>query len=220
MKKMNLKYLLITSLITLLSASVMAQSYPLTSTWQNLFEGDHTANWDVFMGVPHKTVKGLDNVDPESDGKKGTPLGLNNDPKKVFNFETIDGEKVLHISGEMYGALTSKNTYGNYHLQVKFKWGEKVWEPRLTRERDNGILYHCTGEHGKFWNVWMRSQEFQVQEGDMGDYYALAGTIYDIPATKKEGEKEYDYTKGASLVQFPDKPNNVITHCNKGFDIR
>ncbi|MFT7034035.1 MAG: hypothetical protein ACJA2S_002544 [Cyclobacteriaceae bacterium] len=33
----------------------------------------------------------------------------------------------------------------------------------------------------------MQSQEFQVQQGDMGDYYALAKTEIDIPSAKKEG---------------------------------
>ena len=57
------------------------------------------------------------------------PLGLNNDPKHVFAFETIDGVQVLHISGEIYGALTAKQADGNYHLKLQFKWGEKIGQP-------------------------------------------------------------------------------------------
>ena len=125
---------------------------------------------------------------------------------------------MLCISGEIYGALTTKKEYENYHLKLQFKWGEKVWEPRLLRERDNGLLYHCTGPHGKFWNVWMQSQEFQVQEGDMGDYYALAGTIIDIPSNKKEGEKEFDYLKNGKLNTFSSAVKKFPAHCNKGFD--
>ena len=175
---------------------------PSTKKWTNLFEGDYTKNWDIFIGVPHKTVKGIRNVDPKSDGKKGKPLGLNNDPKNVFTFKEENGENILHISGEIYGALTSKQEYENYHLKLQFKWGEKVWEPRLLRERDSGILYHCYGPNDTFWNVWMSSQEFQVQKGDLGDYYGLGGTLIDIPSENKSNEKEFTYVKNAMLNPF------------------
>lgn len=186
--------------------------------WTNLLSENHADYWDVFIGVPHGTVTGLDNIDPKSDGKKGVPLGLNNDPKNVFTIKQMDSETVLSISGEIYGALTSKNEYENYHLKLEFKWGDKKWEPRLNRERDNGILYHCVGNHGAFWNVWMQSQEFQVQQGDMGDYYALAKTAIDIPSSKKEGEREFNYVKGADTNHFSSAEANFQAHCNKGFD--
>jgi hypothetical protein len=188
----------------------------LNKKWTNLFGDNPSKHWDTYMGAPHKTVKGLENVDPKSDGKNAKPLGLNNDPKKVFHFKTIDDEKVLHISGEIYGALTTKKTYENYHLKLQFKWGEKVWEPRLERKRDNGILYHCVGAYGKFWNVWMQSQEFQVQQTDMGDYYSLAGTTMDIPSVKTG--KEFDYSNNAELNHFSSTERKFPSHANRGFN--
>ncbi|GAA4814908.1 ThuA domain-containing protein [Litoribaculum gwangyangense] len=199
-------------------ASGLKEEPILSKKWKNLIDDKPYENWDVFIGAPHASVKNLEGVDPQSDGKNAKPLGLNNDPKKVFNFETIENEQVLHISGEIYGALTSKKEYGNYHLKLQFKWGEKIWEPRLLREKDNGILYHCTGPHGAFWNVWMQSQEFQVQEGDMGDYYALAGTLMDIPSVKKEGQKEFDYEINGKLHTFSSADKKFPAHCNKGLD--
>lgn len=186
--------------------------------WTSLLTDDLHENWDVFIGAPHATVKDLAGVDPNSDGKNSTPLGLNNDPKQVFSLKTIDGELLLCISGEIYGAVISKKEYKNYHLKAQFKWGEKVWEPRLTRERDNGILYHSVGAYGSFWNVWMQSQEFQVQEGDMGDFYSLAGTEIDIPSIKKEGAKEFDYVKNGQLNRFSSIEKQIQSHCNKGFN--
>lgn len=124
---------------------------------------------------------------------EGTPLGLNKDPLQVFSMHQVDGEEVLHVSGEIYGGLTSKEIYENYHLKLEFKWGEKKWEPRLNDKRDNGLLYHCNGEQGAFWNVWMESQEFQIQEGDMGDYFGLAGGVNTIRTRMNEtGFYEYD----------------------------
>jgi len=168
-------------------ASGMEQATTLSDKWTSLLAGKPNNNWDIFIGVPHKTIKDLPNIDPNSNGIKGEPLGLNNDPKKVFNFiADKNGKHTVHITGEIYGALTTKQEYENYHLKLKVKWGKKKWEPRLENLRDSGLLYHCVGPYRKFWNVWMRSQELQIQEGDMGDYYALGGAAADIPAKKAE----------------------------------
>lgn len=200
------------------AADIKQIKQPSKRKWTHLFEGDPTKNWDVFIGAPHATVKGLDNIDPKSNGKNATPLGFNNDPKNVFSFEKENGENILHISGEIYGALTSKEVYENYHLKLQFKWGEQIWEPRLNRRRDSGLLYHCYGANDTFWNVWMSSQEFQVQEKDLGDYYGLAGTLIDIPSEKKEGEKEFTYVKEGALNTFSSLQRLPPNHANKGYD--
>lgn len=199
-------------------AAGLQEAESLSKKWDNLLEGDPYENWDVFIGVPHASVKGLDNVNPKSNGMKGTPLGLNNDPKNVFNFETIDGEEVVHISGEIYGALTSKKEYENYHLKLQFKWGDAIWAPRLDKPRDNGILYHCTGSYTSFWNVWMTSQEFQVQEGDLGDYYGLSRVGIDIPSALVDDKKGLDYLQGGELNKFSKIEKGRPSHCDKGFD--
>lgn len=186
--------------------------------WINLFEGDPSENWDVFIGAPHATVKGLENVDPNSDGKNAIPLGLNNDPKNVFAFKNENGENILRVSGEIYGALTSKQEFENYHLKLEYKWGEKVWEPRLLRKRDSGILYHGHGSFTAFWNVWMASQEFQVQETDVGDYYGLVDVLIDIPSKKKEGEKQFNYTNTSTFKPYSALQRFPPNHCNKEFD--
>lgn len=140
------------------------------------------SKWDVWMGAVHTSVD-LD-VEKFDDVKTGNPMGLNNDPKNVFSVIEENGEQVLKITGEIYGGLTTKNEYENYHFSTQFKWGEKKWEPRLKDKRDSGILYHAKGKHGAFWNVWMSSLEFQVQEGDCGDFIALGEVYGDVPADR------------------------------------
>lgn len=162
--------------------------------WEPLLD-EKLSQWDVWMGVPHKTVTGPGIThQPDSDGKNGTPLGLNNDPLGVFSVVPVDGEPVLRITGQVFGGLTTKKEYENYHLSLHFKWGEKKWAPRLEGKRDSGLLLHCVGKHGAFWNVWKRCLECQVQEGDCGDFFALAGTGADIPVTFEEGKwgQQYD----------------------------
>jgi hypothetical protein len=180
--------------------------------WINLLDADLT-RWEKFIGVPHYSVD-LPGY-PKGDGMNGTPVGLNNDPLKVHSTKMMDGNLVLAISGEIYGGLTTKEEYSDYHLKLEFKWGDKKYEPRLNAKRDNGILYHAYGPHGKLWNVWMNSQEFQVQEADMGDYYAL-GPAMDIKAVNKlaDNEQAWIYDTLSSAQPFGD--GGVDGRCRRG----
>ena len=67
-------------------------------------------------------------------------MGLNNDPLKVFSVKEIDGESILCITGEIYGGLTTRQEFENYHLSLQFRWGDKKWAPRENKKRDSGLL--------------------------------------------------------------------------------
>ena len=175
------------------------------------------------MGVPHSSVKGLPAGTFQSDDvTKGTPLGLNQDPKKVFSTFTENGSTILHISGEIYGGLTTRQAYADYHLSMDFKWGDRKWAPRLKQKRDSGILYHCHGEHGAFWKVWMSCLEAQVQETDFGDMHLLAGpkakSRFRILEPKSNvfdprSEAPWGYWTGhLSASAEPDRPHGEWNH--------
>jgi Domain of Unknown Function (DUF1080) len=181
------------------------------------------SQWEVFIGVPHTSLKGLPEGTPQFDDvTKGTPLGLNNDPKKVFSSTTENGETILHITGEVYGALSTKASFSNYHLEMDFKWGDRKWIPRLNDKRDSGILYHCYGEHGAFWNVWKSCIEYQVQETDLGDLHELAGPNCKSRYNTLEPKEHVFDPKGASgWVEWgghlsaspePDRPHGEWNH--------
>ncbi len=169
--------------------------------WQTLLDAE-LSQWDIFMGVPHYSVE-LEGYE-KGDGRNGTPIGLHKDPLQVFQVEMEGKEPVLHISGEIYGGLSTKQEYENYHLTLQFKFGEKKYAPRLKDKRDSGLLYHCQEPHGQFWNVWMRSQELQIQETDCGDFFALAGVSMDIRATerKENGKTFWFYDPAGELQTF------------------
>jgi len=143
----------------------------LQAGWRPLLD-EKLTSWEVWMGVPRRTLGGLPQGTPTSEtGRDGTPLGLNNDPKHVFSIRMEEGEAVLDITGEILGALTTLETFSNYHLRLQVKW-----EPNQSESAVTGILYHCTGPHGVFWKAWKRCFKFQVTEKAMGDLYALGGT--------------------------------------------
>ncbi|MGL1888979.1 MAG: ThuA domain-containing protein [Reichenbachiella sp.] len=175
----------------------------LGSEWVNLLDED-LSQWVKFMGVPHTSVD-IDGVFKSDDAITGTPLGLNNDPTNVFSVKIENKEPVLEITGEVYGGLTTRQEYSNYHFKTQFKWGTKKWEPRLDEKMDNGILYHCNGPHGTFWNVWMHSLECQVQETDMGDFIALGDVYGDVSSDKKVNDNNktvFVYNPKGELMPF------------------
>jgi hypothetical protein len=96
--------------------------------------------------------------------------GKNNDPNNVFVFE---GD-VLHVSGNGFGYISTEKNYSDFHFTVEFKWGENRYPPRENAKRDAGIMYHVILYNGD--KVWPRSLEYQVQEGDCGDFWMTDST--------------------------------------------
>ncbi|MDX2022987.1 MAG: DUF1080 domain-containing protein [Deltaproteobacteria bacterium] len=144
--------------------------------WQPLWNGRDLQGWTTWVGIPHRSRVGLP-LPKNPDGTYAEPLGENNDPRGVYTVVERDGQKLLRISGELFGALTTLATFGDYHLYAKWCWGEKQWKPRATGPRDAGILLHATGKHGASGpsHNWMRSIECQIQEGDCGDLWSVGG---------------------------------------------
>ena len=173
------------------------------------------SQWEKWLGVPHRSYE-VPGYVRGATPKEDPVLGLNRDPLDVFTVKVIDGEPVLNITGQVFGGLTTLKSFENFHLRTQHRWGTRKWEPRLTAVRDNGILFHCIGEHGAGGKNWMRSQECQVQEGDIGDWWPIAGAMVDA-AVKDEDGKVVRYLPGAPLramrsriwhgTDYPEKPS-------------
>jgi hypothetical protein len=93
------------------------------------------------------------------------------DPSKVFGVQ--DG--MLHISGEEWGGIATKQAFHDYHLTVEWRWGQATWGERKASARDSGILVHGVGEDGAASGVWLESIEAQVIEGGTGDLILVSG---------------------------------------------
>lgn len=128
--------------------------------------------------------------------------GRDNDPKNVFT--VANGE--LFITGEDYGCITTNEEYENYRLVVEYKWGEKTYEPRVDKARDNGVLIHSMGEDGAFSGSWMYSIECQIIEGGTGDFLVVGdgSETYQLTAMVADPDK-----KGAKLYQSGGRPATI-----------
>lgn len=161
--------------------------------WVKLFNGKNLDGWDTYLGPGYDSIT-----------NKRTPApGLNNDILNVFTISTDNGEKVIHISGEQAGAITSKKEYENFHVQLMFKWGVRTWGAKRGKKKDSGLLYFCVGPDGADYGNWMRSQEFQIEEGNCGDYWGVAGGFEQVPADKKN-DSVYIYNPAGQLYTFKD----------------
>jgi len=179
--------------------------------WTVLFDGSNLENWDTYLGP-----KQISGVSQDISGRH--VLGLNHDTANVFSLVNSAGEKVLRISGEIWGGLITKREFRNYHLQLQFKWGQLKWYPRGkdSDKRDSGVLYHSVGEHGDGDLYWLRSQEFQIEEGDCGDYWGVAGAMEDVKATLN-ADSVYQYEPDGTLLTFRED-NEIGRHCKKNPD--
>jgi Domain of Unknown Function (DUF1080) len=168
--------------------------------WAPLFNGTDLAGWDTWLGKEY--------------GAKGKPageiVGLNKDPRKVFTVVELDGKPAIRISGETNGGLVSKDEFDNYHLKLQFKWGEKKWPPAEKARRNSGVLYRSVGPHGAHDNSWMCSLEFQIQEGNTGDWWTIAGSMVDVEAERKA--KNIVFKQGGQKMTVPtdDKVSRII----------
>ena len=122
-----------------------------------LFDGKSLANFDTWLVDHHET-----------------------DPERVFSVvDQIDGAPAIRVSGQVWGGLLTEQAYRDYRLIVEYRWGGVTWGERKTRTRDSGLLLHAQGRLGNtgkdFNGPWLRSIEFQIIEGGVGDILPVAG---------------------------------------------
>ncbi len=175
-------YLLITLIASFFALSSMSQP----DEWESLLDND-LSQWENYLSYRHKV--GYNGKIPKDEaGNSIQPIGYNKDETKVFSVISENNNPVLRVSGEIYGCLISRKSYENYHLKLQVKWGKDKYEPRKDKLRDSGILYHSNGEAGaEYWRSWMLSQEFQIMEGHMGDFWCQANSSIDIRSFQSEG---------------------------------
>jgi hypothetical protein len=175
------KLVQIRKVIFVICVSVVFLSCKKEEEWTHLID-KNLSQWDNYLSYRHQT--GYDgSVPKDSLGNEIAPVGYNKPGYDVFTVIEENNEPVIRISGEIYGCLISKEDYSNYHLKLRVKWGEKKWDPRKKLLKDSGILYHSIGPIGEdYWRSWMLSQEFQIMEGHMGDFWSQRLSAIDIRA--------------------------------------
>jgi hypothetical protein len=133
---------------------------PQDGGWISLFNGRDLSGWEACVAR-----------------RPGQPEALvGRDPIGMFKVVEVDGEPAIRVSGDGLGGLSTRQEYGNYHLEMEFKWGEKRFPPRVNEPRDSGVLYHGLSEYNPE-TGWLDSAEFGLLEGgETGDFWSVPGT--------------------------------------------
>jgi len=177
----------------LLSATVTGFSH---KGLKPLFNGKDLRGWDTYVGTQDKG---------------GKPVGLNSDPLKIFTVIEKDGAGLLRVSGETNASIATQKSYEDYHVQMVFKWGDKIY-----RQLNSGLLYHSYGPFGAGLDVWMSSHEFQLCTGKMGDSYCMGTSYFEIPSVSSSEGKTLTYSSTGDKVPFGD--GRIAKNCSKGGD--
>lgn len=158
--------------------------------WTPLFNGKNLDGWDTWL----------------------PSTGKNSDPERVFKAEN----GMLHIldrpvtgQKQEFGYIASRETFKTYHLRFEYRWGSKRFKPRHADKRDSGLLYHLVGPD----KVWPRSIEFQVQEGDTGDFWLLDGVTATTTVTTAATDTP-EYQEGGE--PFTSEPGSFIRLAKSG----
>ena len=190
--------------LALFSTSALSAAEPV---WHPLFNGRDLTGWETFLTKPDPSwdVPGLPR---DAAGNYLEPIGKNYDPLKVFAVDSVEGRPAIHVSGQGFGVMTTRESFGNFHLRLQVKWGDKKWGSKLNSPRDCGLLYFVHGEPGFDHETWPRSIEFQIQEHDMGDLYALGAqiTVTARTVTGANGRTLYQYDPVGTKILFTQRP--------------
>jgi hypothetical protein len=148
------------------SGTEAKQPAAASENWTPLFNGRDLNGWYTFL----------------------QEHGKNQDPDHVITIE--DG--AIHLykdapegSKVVMGYISTEKEYGNYHLRLQYRWGEKKFEPRFKLKRDAGLYYHLFGPD----KVWPRGLQYQIEQTNVGDLITLYGVHLDTtidPKTRSE----------------------------------
>ena len=169
---------LIILLLAILGCAEKQKKQDDPTPWQALWNESDLDGWHSYLGTPYTMLT-------DSLGNELKPFGVDHDPLDVISIVELDDGNAIRISGVAWGMIYTEESYENYHLKMKVKWGQEMHYPREKGPRDSGLLYHGFGEPGSVY-AWMDSQELQIQQGDMGDYWPVGDVAIDIPSKPKD----------------------------------
>jgi len=88
-------------------------------TWTPLLDKE-LSQWDNYLS--YRYTEEFDGTQPkDSAGNLIPPVGANKDSYGIFTVIEENNQPVLKVSGEIYGCISTKASYENYHFKLKVK---------------------------------------------------------------------------------------------------
>lgn len=126
------------------------------------------------------------------------------DPAGVFSVQN----GVIHITGNPFGYMRTKDSYSNYTLHVEWRWPAEA--------TNSGVFVH--GQQPD--TIWLRCIECQLQAGNAGDFVCMNGadmnerTNKSKSSVKKMGTSSEKPTGEWNTMEVICKANTVEVSVN------
>ncbi|MCJ7448555.1 MAG: DUF1080 domain-containing protein [Bacteroidales bacterium] len=92
------------------------------------------------------------------------------DPLKVFTVQN----GVIHITGDPFGYMRTKDSFSDYRLHVEWRWPAEA--------TNSGVFIHTQLPD----TIWPKSIECQLQAGNAGDFICMNGSDMNERADKSK----------------------------------
>lgn len=128
------------------------------------------------------------------------------DPKGVFQIR--DGQ--LHVSGDGFGYIATKEQWANYRLNLEYRWGKKTDGGKYVR--NSGLLLHCATKDGGAGGTWPTCIECQLAQGCVGDLIIIRGkdqldqpvpVSFTTTTSTDPSGKRHRWDPNGKIQQFP-----------------
>lgn len=137
MKTKSILVILLIALIFIGTTNVgFTQSKSKKAQSIQLFNGKDLSNWTFYLKDPKV------------------------DPSTVFTVQS----NVIHITGNPFGYMRTKETFSDYTLHVEWRWP--------VEGTNSGIFVHCQLPD----TIWITGIECQLQAGNAGDFACVGET--------------------------------------------
>lgn len=137
MKTKSILVILLIALIFIGSTNVgFTQSKSKKAQSIQLFNGKDLSNWTFYLKDPKV------------------------DPSTVFTVQS----NVIHITGNPFGYMRTKETFSDYTLHVEWRWP--------VEGTNSGVFVHCQLPD----TIWITGIECQLQAGNAGDFACVGET--------------------------------------------
>jgi hypothetical protein len=121
------------------------------------------------------------------------------DPASVFTVR--DG--VIHISGDPFGYMRTKESYSDYKLHLEWRWPSEA--------TNSGVFIHAQEPDA----IWLRCVECQLKNGNAGDFVCMNGS----DMTEKTDKSKSGVKKLADSSEKPAGEWNIMEVVCRGNEI-
>ena len=133
--------------------SIMYSCKSDTGEWTNLLDKD-LSKWNMYLG--YRLKNGYDGSQPvDEKGQLVEPVGYNINESNVFSVGMAGGEPVLHITGEIYGCVFTKEEFSNFEIvSSAFVYYKrcKCWV--ISKNESEGLFEVVKDEHDGVCDLW------------------------------------------------------------------